>query len=490
MALTKATNSMIEGASVNVLDFGASPSASAAVNTAAIQAAIDSLSTTGGRVYVPAGAYTISGTLAISGFGITLSGEGSESTTIVQSTGTIPNLQVGGNFNCVENLTLQHSPSVNFDQPLAIALNLTDTVSHSSFRDLRLTGAAYGIKLTTKDTSDAAVFSCSFDNIYILPYSNTAIQLIGVNSGQTGNVFNNIYISGLRGTPAVAQNTEVGVYLASMTESVWNQLNIEHSQFANAFVCYGGETMVINSLHLEGVTPRDGVDGTNCDFSGWIRSTNKALVINGMSIINSTYNDAYATNYSVFHSVNGSKAQFNGFVTRNNTKIGTVTTGFYVADNVANDGYCYLYNGVDSDGAGVVEFTPESNLFINGIEEGTYVVTATPETSGTITLQAGADLMRYAKIGRLVHCQGSINVSSIASAVGASITLNLPFPKINLSESSEASGAPVTYYNASAYSVIPAYVPASAPSNFTIFIDASTLANGHVFTIQFSYIAD
>jgi len=43
MSLTKATYSMIEGAPSNVLDYGASPSASASVNAAAIQAAIDAL---------------------------------------------------------------------------------------------------------------------------------------------------------------------------------------------------------------------------------------------------------------------------------------------------------------------------------------------------------------------------------------------------------------------------------------------------------------
>ena len=371
----------------------------------------------------------------------------------------------------------------------AIALNLVDTVSHSSFRDLRLNGSAYGIKLTTKDTSEAAVFSCTFDNLYVLPFSHTGIQMIAVNSGSTGNVFNNIYLNGLKGGPPVAQNVEVGVYLSAMTESVWNQLNIEHAQLANAFVCFGGETMTINSLHLEGLTPRDGIDGTNCDFSGYIRSTNKSLVINNTSIINSYYDVAYANNYSVFHSVSGSRAQFNGFVTRSNTITGGITTGFYVADSVANNGYCYVYNGIDSDGAGVVDLTVEDNLFIDGIQENSYTVTVTPETSGTVTLQAGADTMRYAKIGRMVTCQGEINVSSNSSAVGSSVSVNLPFPKLNILESSEGSGAPVTYWNGTAYSVIPAFVPTSATSNFQIVIDPSTLLNGHKFSIQFSYIA-
>lgn len=58
MALTKVTFSMIDGASANVKDFGAIGNG-AANDTAAIQAAIDSLSTTGGIVYFPKGTYLI-----------------------------------------------------------------------------------------------------------------------------------------------------------------------------------------------------------------------------------------------------------------------------------------------------------------------------------------------------------------------------------------------------------------------------------------------
>lgn len=55
MSLTKVSYSMIAGAPVNVLDFGASPSASAAVNTAAIQAAIASER----EIIIPEGIYAL-----------------------------------------------------------------------------------------------------------------------------------------------------------------------------------------------------------------------------------------------------------------------------------------------------------------------------------------------------------------------------------------------------------------------------------------------
>lgn len=59
MALTKATYSMIDGAPVNVLDYGAVGDG-VTDSTAAIQAAIDALSPLGGTLYFPKGSYIVS----------------------------------------------------------------------------------------------------------------------------------------------------------------------------------------------------------------------------------------------------------------------------------------------------------------------------------------------------------------------------------------------------------------------------------------------
>lgn len=68
MALTKVTYSMIDGAVVNVADFGALPSESPANNSVAIQAAIDYAKANGVRVVeVPSGVYQISTPIKIEG---------------------------------------------------------------------------------------------------------------------------------------------------------------------------------------------------------------------------------------------------------------------------------------------------------------------------------------------------------------------------------------------------------------------------------------
>lgn len=78
MALTKATNRMIDGAPKNVLDFGASPSNSAAANDTAFAAALSALSS-GGKLVIPSGSYSLSATLNIPS-ACTIQGDGRTNT--------------------------------------------------------------------------------------------------------------------------------------------------------------------------------------------------------------------------------------------------------------------------------------------------------------------------------------------------------------------------------------------------------------------------
>jgi hypothetical protein len=88
MSLTKVSYSMINGAPVNVLDYGASPSASSATNTTAFQAAIDA----GFPIYIPSGTYNVGGlTLRDGSY---LYGDGMEATKLVYTgTGTFINAE-------------------------------------------------------------------------------------------------------------------------------------------------------------------------------------------------------------------------------------------------------------------------------------------------------------------------------------------------------------------------------------------------------------
>lgn len=94
MSLTKATFSMIDGAVVNVLDYGAkNDGTDAATTTAAIQAAIDAVNASyvggsfggyAGTVYFPAGEYRFSGVIIKKG--VNLVGEGQVNTILLLDT--------------------------------------------------------------------------------------------------------------------------------------------------------------------------------------------------------------------------------------------------------------------------------------------------------------------------------------------------------------------------------------------------------------------
>ena len=386
MALTKAHNRMIEGDVVNVLDFGATGDGTTD-DTTAIQAAIDSLGANGGEIFFPNGTYKLSNSLVATGRGIHLAGESSDSTVLQMASSAVPILQVGGVFNIVERLTLEHTPSLDYDEANGICLNLVDSVYHSSFRDLRLTGGAYGMKLTTKNTSTATCFSNTFDNFYIFPYSNIGIDIASVASGSTGNVFNNIYINGTRS--GSVGNTLAGVALSAVNESVFNQLNIEHADLANAITIYGGETLLFNGLHFEGLTPRNGPDGTNANFSGFIRHTQNVVQVNQLSIINCTFNNSYTTNYSVMHSTDGAKSEIHGLVTRTNTNTGGANIDLYTKTGTNQDeAFCFVWNPKDRDGNGQISFVTEDNVFINGWPSAAYLsaINDTHITASTPTI--------------------------------------------------------------------------------------------------------
>lgn len=94
MSLTKATYSMIDGAVVNVLDYGADPTG-ASNSTTAIQAAIDSLNGAG-TVFVPKGTYLANGIVWKAGVNIV--GDGKRASILKSTTAsdliTYPNLGV------------------------------------------------------------------------------------------------------------------------------------------------------------------------------------------------------------------------------------------------------------------------------------------------------------------------------------------------------------------------------------------------------------
>jgi hypothetical protein len=94
-----------------------------------------------------------------------------------------------------------------------------------------------------------------------------------------------------------------------------------------------------------------------------------------------------------------------------------------------------LVQGTAAKGVNFTANTPAAGMtsqLLNWYEEGTFTLTATPAT-GTITLNNKT--MRYTRIGRMVHIQGYITVTSVSSPTGFVTWGGLPFASPSGSQS-------------------------------------------------------
>lgn len=97
-------------------------------------------------------------------------------------------------------------------------------------------------------------------------------------------------------------------------------------------------------------------------------------------------------------------------------------------------------SGLDISGAssGQLVFPATQNASadantLDDYEEGYHEVTITPETSGTVTVDSNYNTFAYTKIGRVVHIQGEIRLSSVSSPVG-DLLISVPFTVADLTE--------------------------------------------------------
>lgn len=215
MGLTKVTYSMIDGAEVNVFDFGAIADG---INddTAAIQSAIDSL-TMGGSVYFPSGTYNITG-IRIDGSGsnltnIVLQGEGNSSVLQMAANNTsnvikslsgfgfqIKNLKIQGALG--RGVTPLRGPSKGFWTP-STSYVVGDTVEVSSTDTQTTTVAASNlVYVCTNNNTSSATFLADKAADWSLS-ANPNFYTVDVSYGTR----NGIYLSGA--TNSIIENCTI-----------------------------------------------------------------------------------------------------------------------------------------------------------------------------------------------------------------------------------------------------------------------------------------
>jgi hypothetical protein len=257
MALTKATYSLIDGAPVNVLDFGAVGDG-VTDDTVAIQAAINALSPLGGTLYFPKGAYIVSDANADNACltvtaPIQFLGAGAFYTSIQ------PAASVAGTVN-----TITVSPNVSYDQTLMSFKNLSLGNLSNGTR-----AGNHGIFCSTANAGQNlpkfTVENCAIQQGggYAIYHLNSAVN--NVNGGMyAAYINNNTLKGGVRlensGDSIVVSNnimsgTGTGVYAALVTgASLLSILDNNITTTASAIIILSGMRVNILRNNIEHYT--------------------------------------------------------------------------------------------------------------------------------------------------------------------------------------------------------------------------------------------
>lgn len=199
MSLTKVTYSMINGPTINPVDYGASTSS--ADNTAAIQAALDAAAAAGGAiVQLPAGTFTIAGTLTVGSntkfCGVSL-GFGVYSSTVLSYTGSGVAIQIGaGGFASGFYSKLQGFKLVNGGSTVGTTVGIYIRATQTEIEDVTVmtgptVGFADGIKTDYTSTTfthimrRVYVYGCG-TGFYLRKVNNVVLDACFIESNGTG----------------------------------------------------------------------------------------------------------------------------------------------------------------------------------------------------------------------------------------------------------------------------------------------------------------
>lgn len=494
MALTKVSYSMIEGALVNVADYGASSSASAATNTAAFIAALAAATSesTGeyqdgnpaGTVFIPRGRYQLNPDQIIIPNWVNLKGAGRSATMLVAATAGTTLIRMGTAANPT------YRTSISDLTIYGAYLNITGLSIYASL------WAMYNIE----------VGSCNYHGIYL--YSsytgkayNTNVYYCATSAGYAG-----IYMTGVSSGSGVNDVNFFGGSLAYCYDSiriqncngvVFDGMSIQSSK-------RNGMIIDNSSFDITGVTFQNGYFEANCDTvagSIFLGTFTKLTIANNYFAGSGAFQTKAIAGYG-FNEVTIINNIFDTLPTQNPAFIGLVDEAAVSAVFVRN-----LIIGNSSSNDAIPLFTPALKVFADAALYPTnavplsrvdhaaqyqiqsnfvsvYTVTMTPSTSGTITLDPTLNTGGYSKTGRVVHVQGSVTVASVSAPVGTNVLISLPAVIADLDEQGETIGGVVIQ---SGTTVLP-FVGNGAITGFYMIINAATVAAAQTYSWSFSYI--
>lgn len=219
MALTKVSYSMISGAPASVVDFGAVGDG-VANDTAAIQAAVDSLVTTGGAVYFPTGKYKVTSQINVrSIYPIHLIGDMGGQIYNPSTQANLAGIIIGGNIT---------GSIIKYSAPSGVTRNEGGggTISGLSFYDATGSGATPGTYTCTAALELTDFNLSKVENCYFHWINGSAI--VGEFMVMTNITGNTIRYSGATSKPVIYLNNATAGFTPQSVVISANKVEVCH----------------------------------------------------------------------------------------------------------------------------------------------------------------------------------------------------------------------------------------------------------------------
>jgi hypothetical protein len=457
MALTKATYSLISGASINVLDYGADPTG-VADSTSAIQTAINTASNAdGGIVFVPAGSYRCSSGLILKR-GVNLVGEGTVHHAFYvnpayNKTGSILLITGAAGADCIkfEGNVKGHFGIYNmsiFDNGNAAIRSVCNIsgILHPRLEDVEFAciGTPRGVGLYISNEPAVAPFTGQALTLYgVFRNVNTINVLDGIHiyndcntnvflGGGIGGARYSLYMTGTYAVPLA--NCFVGVAFETIYDPAFQDIayvpgaaNIHGwVEQTNAYVIKfikivkARGTMFSGCYFENGNSPatyNDGVNGSWPSVSVVALDAPVANDINGTDFLACSWNNylfdkGLRTIADTLPSNNSYSTIYPAALVRRNTSAQTVASSTHVAVDVTGQ------TPIVTDGA-VIDYDPATKT-ATFKQRGVYMINATVLFSSF----AGASVFTYARLNAAGYLYYGPNVVKAAGTQDVGVTVS------------------------------------------------------------------
>ncbi|HEX2524843.1 MAG TPA: hypothetical protein VHL31_00880 [Geminicoccus sp.] len=216
------------------------------------------------NLLLPAG--TIRVTRAIDGRATNRRIVGMPGARIESTNNSQPVLLVGGFYNEIRGFAVSHATMPSTSEANATGIKLYG-LRFSTLANLRVEKSYDAFLLAQEPYVDGNrnfIFSNTFQDIDVRSWRGAAFDLRGYLAGNTGCVFNNIYMSNFNFSGGGSKHRAAFyLQLDDWSECQWTQVNCEHGEISNTPINIGSSvrTMGFSALHYEGVDFKTGALG-------------------------------------------------------------------------------------------------------------------------------------------------------------------------------------------------------------------------------------